>query len=314
MKVETRLGPESAGLILEGGGMRGIYTAGVLRCFMDHGLWFPYVIGVSMGACNGANYLARQPERNRIVNTRFVNDPRFLSYRRLLTGGGLFGMDFIFHDIPFQLVPFDLDAFLAADEKFWLAAADCESGEAVYYEKNEMGLEFLTVLRAGCSLPLVQKYVEFGGRKLLDGGLADSVPLGKSLADGNRKNVLVLTQPRGYRKKRSSAVRLVRWRYRRFPRLADAFARRHIQYNETMDRIDLLEASGEVFVVRPSEPLPAGRTERNKDRLYLAYDQGYTDMKTRFAALLEYLGLPNESGRMDPGRPKRERGPLETDR
>ena len=274
---------------MEGGGLRGLYTAGVLRFFMDRGLYLPYVIGVSMGACNAANYVARQPERNRIVNIRYVNDSRFLSYRRLLLKGELFGMDFIFDTIPNRLVPFDYQTFKASRQRFIITATDCETGMAVYYEKDKLGDDFLTVLRAGCSLPLVQKPVRYDGRILLDGGIADPVPLRKSMEDGNTRHVLVLTQPGDYRKKASAVAGLVRMGYRRFEKLCRAIETRHIQYNQTMDKIDRLEADGAVFVIRPSEPLAVKRAERNKGRLYEVYDRGYDDARARHAGLCSYL-------------------------
>ena len=194
---------QNSGLVLEGGGLRGIFTSGVLRYFMDRELYFPYVIGVSMGACNAVNYVARQPERNRIVNTRFLKESRYLSYRRLFLGGDLFGMDFIFDTIPNKLVPFDYDTFLASDTRLVIVATDCETGEALYYEKDDLGRDCLTVLRASSSLPFIARPVPFRGRTLMDGGLADSVPLERCLADGIRKAVLVLTREKGYRKKPS---------------------------------------------------------------------------------------------------------------
>lgn len=279
----------SAGLILEGGGMRGVYTAGVLRFLMDQHLYLPYVIGVSIGACNAANYVARQPERNRIVNIRYVNDARFISYRRLLFEGELFGMRFIFDTIPHVLAPFDFETFMESSQLCIATATDCETGEAVYYEKGELGDDFLKLLQAGCSLPLIQKPVRYDGRVLMDGGIADSVPIQKSIDDGNERHVLVLTQPKGYRKKRSGGAGLVRLRYRQYEGLCRAFAIRHIRYNETMEMIDRLEDGGDVFVIRPSQSLPVDRAERNKDKLYAVYDQGYADAHACYADLWSYL-------------------------
>jgi len=280
---------ESAALILEGGGMRGVYTAGVLRFFMDQGLYLPYVLGVSMGACNGANYVARQPERNRIVNIRYVKDARFMSYRRLVFKGELFGMGFIFGAIPHTLVPFDFETFMGSDQRCIITAIDCVTGEAVYYEKETLGDDFLKVLQAGCSLPLIQKPVLYNGRILMDGGIAASVPIQKSVEDGNNRHVLVLTQPKGYRKRPSQATKLVRLRYRQYKGLCRAFETRHMRYNETMEMIDRHEVQGDIFVIRPSHPLTVGRTERNKDKLYAVYDQGYGDAGACYSDLRAYL-------------------------
>jgi len=278
-----------SGLVLEGGGLRGIFTSGVLRLFMDRGLYFPYVIGVSMGACNGVNYLSRQPERNRIVNTRYVGDSRYLSSLRLLSGGDLFGMDFIFDTLPNELVPFDYATFSANDARFFLVATDCVSGEAVYLEKSELGADFFTALRASSSLPFIAKPVTFRGKTLMDGGLSDSIPIRRCLADGNRKAVIVLTREKGYRKKRPLFTRHVSLRYPRFPGLKRAYESRYLEYNETLDEIEAMEARGEIFVLRPERPLEVGRAERNKDKLYLVYDYGYEAAKLRFDDLVRYL-------------------------
>ena len=229
---------ENAALVLEGGGLRGVYTSGVLR---------------------------------------------------LIAGGELFGMDFIFGDIPRRLVPFDFKAFAENATEFWISATDCLSGEAVHYEKAELGDDALTLLRASCSLPLVARPVHFRGRILMDGGIADSVPVAKSLADGNARNVVVLTRPRGYRKKPSRLAALVRLRHPGLAGLHRAVAGRHLRYNRTMELIDDLEAAGRAFVIRPQARLAVGRAERDKERLYAAYDQGYADALALQDALGAYL-------------------------
>ncbi len=280
---------KSSALVLEGGGLRGVYTSGVLRLFMDRGLFFPYVIGVSMGACNAANYVSRQPERNRIVNIRYVNDSRYLSYLRLLAGGELFGMDFIFDTIPNSLVPFDYETLRGSDVKCVTVVTDCTTGEALYFEKNELGEDYLPVLRASTCLPFIAKPVRFNGLILMDGGISDPVPIRKSISDGNTRHVLILTRPKGYRKKPSRIHGLARIRYPRLPGLEEALARRHIGYNEIMDFIDEMEQKGEAFVIRPRSNLPVGRIERSKNKLYAAYDQGYQEAVQSYDELCRYL-------------------------
>ena len=279
-----------AALVLEGGGLRGIFSAGVLRRFMDDKLYCDYVIGVSMGACSAANYVSRQPERNRIVNTRFLRDRRYLSYARLLAGGDLFGMDFIFREIPHRLVPFDFDTFYASPVRLVTVATDCVTGEAVYYEKSDLGTDYLTVLKASSSLPFIARPVTFRGRTLMDGGLADSVPVRKAVADGREKRIVVLTRPKGYRKKASRMPAVLLRRYRRFPGLLDAMSSRHRVYNETMDYIDDLEEAGEAFVIRPEGKPAAERVEKDKDKVYLTYDEGYDTASRLFPRLRAYLG------------------------
>lgn len=280
---------ENTGLVIEGGGLRGVYTSGVIRFFMDNGINFPYVIGVSMGACNGANYISRQSERNRIVNIEFVNDTRYISYKRLFLKGELFGMGFIFNTIPFSLVPFDFNAFFKNEAKFVIGVTDCETGGPVYYEKSEMQDDSMEIFRASCSLPFLAKPVHCRGRILMDGGLTDPVPIERSIAKGNRKNVLILTRPRGYRKKTSLLHVIARMRYPCLKGLHRALAARDKKYNDIMDRIDDLEKSGQAYVIRPSRVIEAGRVERNKDKLLAAYNLGYEDASSGYERLKAFL-------------------------
>ena len=280
---------KSSALVLEGGGLRGVYTAGVLRFFMDHQLQFPYVIGVSMGACNGANYVARQPERNRIVNIRYIDDSRYLSYFRAFFGGELFGMKFLFDTIPHSLVPFDHQTFMENEATYVVVVTDCQSGKSLYYEKNDLGPDFLTVLQASCSLPFVSKAVEYKGLALMDGGISDSIPIRRSLEDGNGKNVVILTRPSAYRKSRSRFAGLIRHWYPNYPGLSEAFMTRYLRYNETLDFIDQLEGEKQAFVIRPKMNLAVGRVSRNKNKLYAAYDQGYDDAADQYQDLMAYL-------------------------
>ena len=283
------MGIENIGLVLEGGGLRGVYTSGVIRFFMDKGVKFPYVIGVSMGVCNGANYISCQPERNRIVNIEFVNDPRYISYKRLFLKGELFGMEFIFNTIPFSLVPFDMNTFLKNETKFVIGVTDCETGVPVYYEKSELGIDSIAIFRATCSLPFLTKPVYYGGRILMDGGLTDPIPIEKSIADGNKSNVLILTRPGNYRKKPSHLFILARLLYPRLRGLYMALATRDKRYNDVLDRIDILEREGQAYIIRPERAIEAGRVERNKDKLFAAYNQGYKDALSGYEELETFL-------------------------
>lgn len=276
-------------LILEGGGMRGVYTTGVLNYFLEQQIYFPYVIGVSMGACNAANYISRQPERNKRVNMDYVNDTRYLSYKRLLTHGELFGMDFIFKTIPDALDLFDYKTFYENPAKCLTTVTDCVTGEALYYEKNELGPDYMTVLRASSSLPFISKPVPFRRRMLMDGGMSDSIPIRKSITDGNARHVIVLTQPAQYRKKKESLAGLAKYRYPHFPGLIKALNDRHNAYNETLDYIESLASQGNVYVIRPKETLNAGRIERDKRLLELVYKRGYEDARFHYKELSGFL-------------------------
>ncbi len=269
---------EKIGLVLEGGGLRGIYTSGVLDYFIDENIYFPYVIGVSMGACNAASYVSKQRGRNKTVNTCFLKDKRYISYRGLLKTGSLFGMDFIFDDIPNRLVPFDYQQFAQSGQKFIIGATDCETGKPVYYLKDECD-DILKVIKASSSLPFVSKFVEYEGRELLDGGISDSIPVRKSLVDGNEKVVVVLTRDEGYLKKPVKFKKLVYRRYNQYPNLVDSIINRHQMYNETLSLVRELEKQGRAFVIRPSHPLKIGRAERNKEKLLALYEYGYNEAK-----------------------------------
>lgn len=280
----------TAGLVLEGGGLRGNFSAGVLRHFTDMRFSFSSLYGVSMGACNGANIISNQPERNRITNTRFVNDSRYLSFLRLLKGGDLFGMDFIFREIPLHVVPIDYETFKNNPTKFWIGVTDCHSGEAVMFEKSMLGSRenVLTIMRASASLPLIAKPVEYNGSMYMDGGIANSIPMKQCLEQGE-KPVLVLTQPAGYRKHASKSVVLCKWRYPQFPELVRVLERRHEEYNDQLATIEVKEKQGEIFVLRPESTLGVGRVCRDQRKLYDLYDNGYALAQKRTAALQEFL-------------------------
>lgn len=279
----------SSGLVLEGGGMRGVYTAGVLEYFMEKELYFPYVIGVSAGACMGASYVSRQKGRNKTVNIEYVSHPQYLSLGNYIRHKQLFGMDFIFDEIPNKLVPFHYDAFLKSDQTFKVGTTDCVTGEAVYYEKNDVEMDILTLLRASSSLPFIAPMIEYKGRKLLDGGIADSIPVKKSEEDGNVRNVVILTRNADYRKKKSSMEWMVRRTFKQYPLLADAMLARYKQYNSTLDYIEEQEQKGNVFVIRPSQKLEVDRIERNPVKLERLYNQGIRDAENQFEQLTDWL-------------------------
>ncbi|MBN2281676.1 MAG: patatin family protein [Candidatus Marinimicrobia bacterium] len=281
---------EKTGLVLEGGGLRGVFTSGVLQFLMEKDIYFPYVIGVSMGACNAANYISKQVERNKRVNIEFVNDQRYLSYRRLLLKGELFGMDFIFDTIPNRLVPFDFDTFYNSNQQNWTVVTDCISGQPLYYENKEVGEDYLHILQASASLPFIAKPVHYRGKILMDGGLSDSVPVYKSIEHGNKKNVVILTRPFGYRKSPSNIYKLAGFRFPHYKGLQYCLKNRWRVYNETMEALEKLEKSGNILVIRPETDLALKRTERNKKALYRGYDLGYKTMKDQYEKLLEFLG------------------------
>ncbi|WP_338781384.1 patatin family protein [Metabacillus sp. FJAT-52054] len=280
---------EQTGLVLEGGGMRGVYTAGVLEYFMENELYFPYVIGVSAGACMAASYLSRQMDRNRTVNIDYAGDPKYLSLQNYIRSRQLFGMDYIFDEIPNRLVPFDFEAFSNNPEQLVIGTTDCETGKPVYFDKPETMGDLLTIIRASSSLPFIAPMVPFRGKMLMDGGIVDSIPLKKAEQDGIERNVVVLTRNKGYVKSQPKAQWMVKRTLRKHPLLAKAILERYRMYNDTLSYIDEQEAKGHIFVIRPSKRLEVGRIERDPVKLDALYRQGIEDAKRLLEDLQTWL-------------------------
>ncbi|WP_138417172.1 patatin-like phospholipase family protein [Aquibacillus sediminis] len=280
---------QDIGLVLEGGGMKGLYTAGALEFFMEQELYFPYVIGVSAGACMAASYLSRQKDRNRKVNIDFVDDARFISYSNLWKKRQLFGMDFIFDEIPNKLVPFDFDTFLSSKEELVVGTTDCATGKPVYYTKAEDGHAMLTLIRASSSLPFVAPSVSYKDKHLLDGGISDPIPVKKARADGFSKNVVVMTKPKDYRKKRSKFSSVMKMIYRKYPKISEQLNQRYVTYNDTLDFMEEEKQNDRLFVIQPSVDLEVSRAERDPAKLTSLYKLGYEDAKKQYASLQYFL-------------------------
>jgi len=279
---------EGIGLVLEGGGMRGVYTAGVLEFFMNYDLYFPYVIGVSAGACNACSYISKQKGRNKIVTIDYVNDPRYLSVRNLVKEKSLFGMDFIFNEIPHNIEPFDFDMFHQSEQRFVVGTTDVYSGQPIYFEKKTHQ-DVLQLVRASSSLPFAAPTVQIDDWELLDGGIADPIPIRKSIADGNHKNIVVLTRNANYRKSPFKHKWLAKRKYPEYKGLVEAMSNRHQVYNETLELVDQLATEEKVFVLRPSKPVEVGRMEKDKRKLENLYLQGYKDAQNQYEDLLKWL-------------------------
>ncbi|MDO0823236.1 patatin-like phospholipase family protein [Desulfosporosinus nitroreducens] len=279
---------ENVGLVLEGGGMRGLYTCGVLEYFMENDLYFNYVIGVSAGACNAVSYISRQQRRNEKVIIGFVKDWRYMSLRNLILSKSYFGMDFIFDEIPNKHVLFDFETFYKSPGVFLVGATDCRSGQPMYLNKNDLGEQF-QALRASASLPMLSPIVSYKGYELLDGGISDSIPIKKSIKDGNTKNIIVLTRNKGYKKRPGKFNTLLKLKYRNYPQLIETMLNRYKNYNETLDYIDHLEKEGKAVVIRPSKELEVGRLEKDPLKLHRLLQQGYEDTKRSYERIREFV-------------------------
>lgn len=278
----------NTGLVLEGGGMRGLYTAGVLDFFMDRNLYFPYIIGVSAGACNASSYISRQIGRTKKVNLKFIGDHRYLSYRNFIKEKSIFGMKFMFEEIPNNLIPFDYSTYNKSKETFVIVATNCSTGQPEYFY-NVHGHDLITELKASSSLPFLSPMVEYKGMKLLDGGVSDSIPIKKALQDGNKKNLVILTRDKQYRKAPFNGSFISKKVYKNYPNLNYALENRYKIYNETLDYIDEMEGTNELFVIRPSSKLEVGRLEKNKSKLENLFNQGYEDAKSNYDSLINWI-------------------------
>lgn len=279
------------GLVLEGGGMRGMYTAGVLDIFMKENIIVNGVIGVSAGAIHGCNYISGQMGRSIRYNLKYINDKRYMSFKSLLTTGNIFNKEFCYEDIPTKLSPFDYDTFYerAKDIPFYVTCSNLETGMAEYIRCTDFRQQ-MDCMRASASLPLVSEIVEYKGMKLLDGGTCDSIPVEYFRGIGYKKNIVVLTRPEGYVKKKDKAISAIKRVYKDYPDYVKASEQRHIKYNETIERINEYEKNGEVLVVRPSREIKIGRMEKNTDKLKYMYKLGRHDAGIMLDKIREFIG------------------------
>lgn len=270
--------------------MRGLFTAGVLDVLMEHGIEPDHTVGVSAGAAFGCNIKSRQPGRAVRYNERFCADRRYVGWGNLLRTGDLYSVDFAYRTVPLELDPFDVATFRENPARFTVVATDIDAGEAVYRDVRRGDVEDLDWIRASASIPLLARPVELAGRRLLDGGIADSIPVRWMLERGYGRTVVVLTQPQGYRKEPNRLMPLLRAGLRRYPRLVARLADRHERYNETLAAIERLEREGRIFAVRPSEVVAAPVMVRDPEVLERIYQVGRRDAAAQLEALEVYLG------------------------
>ncbi len=262
------------GLVLEGGAMRGLWTAGVTDVMMEHDVWPDGLIGVSAGAAFGCNIKSRQPGRAIRYNTTFARDSRYSGLHSWLTTGNYFNAEFGYHTMPRSLDVFDDAAFNANPMTFVVVCTDVLTGQPVYRQLDEATEEAYDWIRASASMPLASRVVELSGRKLLDGGVADSIPLAYFESVGYQRNVVVLTQPAGFRKAHNRLMPLMRMALRHYPRMIEAMDRRHLMYNRQLDYVAQAEREGRCLVIRPDGPIPIGHISHDARRMRMVYDEG----------------------------------------
>lgn len=276
------------GLILEGGGMRGMYTVGVLDFFMKKNLYFKDCYGVSAGASHGSSYYSMQKGRALKIVMRYLETKQYASATAMLLTGNFFDKKFHLETVPTRLVPYDYEASKENPMNFYSVVTEMETGKPVYKRIEDMKQDIDWIWASGC-LPLVAKMVEIDGKHYMDGGIADAIPVKESVKQGNAKNVVVLTRHKEYRKEQEATMPLVKAAYHRYPEFIKAMEQRPERYNETLEYILREEEAGRLFVIRPKEPVTVGRLEKDKEALKKLCKQGYDDAKALYGELMQYM-------------------------
>lgn len=262
------------GLVLEGGGMRGVFTSGVLDAFMKHDLYFRYIVAVSAGACNGMSYVSRQPRRARISNIDYLARYKYIGIRHLVTQGCIFDRELLYDKFPNQLLPFDFDEYFKHAKDFEMVTTNCLTGKAMYLSETSDRQRSLDIVRASSSLPYVSKIVTVDGIPMLDGGIIDSIPINRAIETGHEHNVVILTRNKGWRDTGKDR-KVPAFIYKNYPRLRVALSHRHVVYNQQIDLIDRLEAEGKITCIRPMRPMEVGRIENDVEKLERLYEEGF---------------------------------------
>ena len=280
---------ERKGLILEGGAMRGLFTAGVIDEMMEQGVRYDGCIGVSAGAAFGCNYKSHQIGRVLRYNKRFAHEKKYCSWYSWLTTGDLYGADFCYHTLPDELDIMDVKTYNSDPMHFYVTATDTATGKAVYHELDHLDDEAYEWMRASASMPVVSRPVRLMGRSLLDGGISDSIPVKFFESIGYTRNTVVLTQPRGYRKDAQSGMKILARLLKQYPAIVKDLKERHIVYNRELDYIDQREKEGKLFVIAPPHELKIGRTEHDTERMDEVYQIGRQTMKEHISELNQFL-------------------------
>lgn len=275
---------DNTALVLEGGGLRGVFTCGVLDCFMDKGIRFPFTVGVSAGACNGLSYMSGQRGRAKSSNIDLMDKHHYVGFKYLLTQGCIMDYKLLFEDFPEKIIPYDYEAYFANTDRFVMVTTNCLTGKAEYLEEKSDSKRVMDIVRASSSLPYVTKITYVDGVPMLDGGIADSIPVEYAKSQGYKRMVVILTRNKGYRKneKQLPVPKVI---YRKYPELRKTLASRNAQYNRTMEMIERLEEEGSLTVIRPVHPIEVDRMEKDTDKLRALYQEGYELAESFLASL-----------------------------
>lgn len=286
---------DNIGLVLEGGGLRGAYTSGILDYFLSKELHFKYTIGVSAGAIYSASYASRQRKRNIDIIQKYLNDERYMGYKHLVKNGSYINTDFAYKKITYEISPFDFDTFSNCDLEFKVGAFNCLKGKTEFFSKKDFKKteDLLEILIASGSLPFFSKEATINEKIYLDGGIASPIPIVQSILDGNSRNVVILTEDKSYVKDPLKFQLLINLYYKKYPKVAEALNRRHLTYNRTLKEIQKLEEMDDVFVFRPSEVVVVDRLEKDLDKINTLYKLGIKDAKENYEKLLKWLNQTN---------------------
>lgn len=265
---------KNTGLILEGGGMRGVFTCGVLDYFMDNTIYFPYTIGVSAGACNGLSYISRQRGRAKFSNIELLEKYKYIGFQHFIKKRNFIDFDLLFHDFPEHIIPFDYDTYFASPLRIEMATTNCLTGKPNYFEEKTDKKRVIDIAKASSSLPIICPVSYVDNIPMLDGGISDSIPILRAIEQGYTKNVVVLTRNKGYRKKNRN-TKIPSFIYKKYPAIREALNNRNCLYNSQMELIEQLEEKGDVFVIRPQEPVKVNRIEKDTKKLLTLYEEGY---------------------------------------
>ena len=279
-----------AGLVLEGGGMKGIYTAGILEFFLEKNIEFSAVYGVSAGACHMCSYLSKQKGRAYHVGIDYIGDKNYCGTKSLLTTGDFFNVKMCYTDIPEVLNPYDFDTFNKYEGKAFSVATNIVTGKAEYLQLKDMKTD-INMVRASASLPLLSRNVPVGDNLYLDGGISDAIPVHRSIADGQKKNVVVMTKEIGYVRKPlgKAFLAFLKMKYRKYPKVYELMRDRHLAYNALVEDIEKMEKEGKIFLIRPKKPSEVKRLEKDSQKMQLLYEEGYHDAEACYEQMLAYL-------------------------
>ena len=273
MEKKIHINPQT-GLVLEGGGMRGVFTCGVLDSFMDRGIRFPYTIGVSAGACNGLSYMSGQRGRAKYSNIDLLEKYQYIGLKYLLKKRNIMDFDLLFQEFPEHILPYDYESYFSSPERYEMVTTNCVTGEANYFEEKQDKKRVIDIVRASSSLPFVCPIAYVDDVPMLDGGIVDSIPLMRAWNEGFTHNVVVLTRNRGYRKE-AKDIHIPSFFYRKYPKMREALSCRCRVYNEQLEMVERMEEAGEITVIRPQKPVMVDRIERDIQKLTDLYEEGY---------------------------------------